>query len=185
MKKLLSSRSVRVWLAVAGSATLILAATFVMLQQSDRLSANDQPLALLQSIESRLEGGATANDVVPAENVNLRTNNSVFAIVTDLDKHVLASSAALDRQSPLPPKGVFNYTAKAGSDTFTWEPASGVRLATYTTKYSSGFIITGQSLRPVEDRMALYGKLAIITWIAVLAWTFLTIIFLEKKSSRA
>jgi hypothetical protein len=177
---LLANRDFRIWLAIAGAATLIIGTAYTMVQQSTRLSANDAPLAMAQTIKSSLENGASPNDVVPAQTINLRQNNNLFAIVTDDSQHVLAGSASLDGQNPLPPKGVFVYTKDHGSDHFTWQPAAKVRLATYVLSYTNasggGFIITGQSLDQFEKRVDTYTQLALAAWLATLAWTFLTIV---------
>jgi hypothetical protein len=185
MYKLLTKRPVREWLAVVGTATLVIGASYTMVQQSTRLAADDAPLALSQVIKSQLDSGASPNDVVTAHSVNLRSNTNTFAVITDAGQHVLASSASLDGQSPLPPKGVFNYTKARGSDSFTWQPAEDVRLATYVTTYgqapNDGFIITGQSLSPAEDRIDTYGSLAMAAWLAVVAWNFLLLILPERR----
>jgi hypothetical protein len=189
MYKLLAKQPVRQWLALAGTATLILGACYTMVQQSTRLAANDQPIALGQAILSQLENGAVPNDVVPAQSINLKNNTNVFAVIADGEQHVLASSATLDGQSPLPPKGVFTYAAAHGADTFTWQPAGNVRLATNVIAYGkapdNGFIITGQSLAQPEKRIAVYGGLALAAWIAVLAWTSLVLLLPERKFTRS
>jgi hypothetical protein len=188
MKKVLPARPQRLWLAIAGTATLVLGASFVMLQQSARLSANDLPISLSQSIKSQMEKGTSPNAAVPSETIDLRTNNSAFAVITDSSRHVLASSATLDGQSPLPPNGVFEYAAKNNEDTFTWEPSKDLRLATHVTSFANtsgnGFIVTGQSLKEYEKRISIYGQLALMAWVAVLAWTFLTLVLLDKKGSK-
>ena len=189
MHKLLQKAPVRQWLALVGTATLILGACYVMLQQSTRLAANDQPVALAQTIKTQLDNGAAPNDVVSMQNINLRTNNNTFAVITDAEQHVLASSASLDGQSPLPPVGVFSYMKTHSSDTFTWQPASKVRLATYVIAYAgsggAGYIITGQSLAEPEKRIDIYTSLALAAWLAVIAWASLTLLLPEKRFYRS
>jgi hypothetical protein len=188
MQKLLSSKTNRILLAIVGTATLVIGASYTMVQQSTRLAADDLPLATAQTIKIQLENGAAPNDTVPAQSINLRGNNNTFAIVTDNTRHVLASSAVLDSQSPLPPSGVFDYTSAHGTDHFTWEPAINVRLATRVMTYShgteSGYIITGQSLSQAEDRINTYSLLALAAWLAVIAWCFLILVLPERKLTR-
>lgn len=171
-----------------GSATLIIGAGYAMVQQSTRLAANDLPLATAQTVKTQLENGANPSDVVSASRINLRNSNNVFVIVADSSRHLLASSATLDGQSPLPPKGTFEVTAQKGSDHFTWEPTSKVRLATEMTTYgqspNSGFVITGQSLSQAENRIDIYTELAAAAWLAVLAWTYLTLLMPQSTFSR-
>jgi hypothetical protein len=188
MKGTFDSLQLRIWLAIVGTATLVLGASYTMVQQSTRLSANDLPLATAQTIKHELESGANASDVIPTLKTDLRKDNSTFVIVTDESQHVLASSADLDGQTPLPPKGVFSFTTVHDSDHFTWQPATGVRLATQVLNYSkdanSGFIITGQSLKQYEDRIGVYTKLALAAWLATIAWTFLTLLLPSYRTTR-
>lgn len=159
---------------------MIIASTYAMVQQSTRLSADDLPLTTAQVTKQELQSGSNPKDIIPALKTNLRTDSSVFTIITDNSKHVLASSATLDGQTPLPPNGVFSFTTAHGSDRFTWEPQTGVRLATRVIGYgnnpNSGFIITGQSLKQYEDRISTYTYIALAAWLAVLAWSYLLLL---------
>ncbi len=157
-----------------------------MVQQSTRLSADDLPLTTAQVAKQELQSDSDAKDVVPTLKTNLRTDGSVFMIVTDNTQHVLASSVVLDGQTPLPPRGVFSFTQQHGSDHFTWEPSPGVRLATRVIKYDvkdseGGFIITGQSLVPYEDRISTYTWIALAAWLAMIAWTYLLILLPRSR----
>lgn len=185
MYKLLANIQVRLWLAIVGVATLVLGASYAMVQQSTRLAADDLPLTTAQVAKQELQGGSNATDVVPTLKSNLQYDTSVFMIVTDNTKHVIASSALLNGQTPLPPNGVFSFTTEHGSDRFTWQPEAGVRLATRVTTYGKspddGFIITGQSLKPYEDRISTYTALAFAAWLAVLAWSFLLLLLPRSR----
>jgi hypothetical protein len=141
-----------------------------MVQQSTRRSANDLPLMTAQLVKKQLVSGAAPSEVVPTDKTDLRSDFAVFVIITDDSRHVLASSANLDGKTPLPPAGTFNFTAAHGSDNFTWQPTSGVRLATEMLSFNDGFIISGQSLKPFEDKVAIYNSLALAALLAVLAW---------------
>lgn len=186
MNRLLGGPLVRAWLAVAGSATLILGASYAMVQQSTRLSADDLPLTTSQVAKQELQNGSDAKDVVPTLKTDLRNDMSVFMIITDSSQHVLASSATLDGKTPLPPKGVFDFTAVHSTDHFTWQPVTGVRVATRVTKYgqspSDGYIITGQSLKPFEDRISTYTWIALAGWLAMLAWSYLLLLLPHAHS---
>jgi hypothetical protein len=180
MYRLLRNPLVRAWLAIVGVATLVLGAAYTMAQQSTRLSADDLPLTTSQVAKQELQSGSDTKDVVPTLKTNLRDDTSVFMIITDSTQHILASSAVLDGRTPLPPKGVFDYTNAHGSDHFTWEPSNGVRVAARATTYhqapDNGFIITGQSLKPYEDRISTFGLIALAAWMASVAWSFLFIL---------
>jgi hypothetical protein len=185
MQEALGRPQVRIWLAIMGTSTLIIGAAYAMVQQSTRLAADDLPLATAQTVKHELEGGAAAVDVVPTVKTDLAADSTVFVIVTDSTQHILASSATLDGQTPLPPAGVFSYTKTHATDHFTWQPKTGVRLATRVMTYAAttdtGFIISGQSLKQAEDRVGTYNLLAFGAWLAVAAWTLLTIMLPSRK----
>jgi hypothetical protein len=180
MNKLLGNGLVRAWLAIIGVATLILGASYTMVQQSTRLSADDLPLTTSQVAKQELQSGSDAKDVVPTLKTDLSFDTSVFMIVTDSSQHILASSAVLHGKTPLPPNGVFSFTNVHGTDHFTWQPESGVRMATRITKYGNapndGYIITGQSLKPFEDRISTYTWIAAAAWLASVAWAYLLLL---------
>lgn len=186
MSKFLGNPLVRAWLAIIGVASLAIGAAYTMTQQSTRLSADDLPLTTSQVAKQELQSGSDAKDVVPTLKTDLRNNVSVFMIITDGTQHVLASSAVLDGQTPLPPQGVFDFTSAQGTDHFTWEPTNGVRLATRVSKYgtapNNGYIITGQSLKPFEDRIQIYTWIAVAAWLASVAWSYLLILLPNAHS---
>lgn len=193
MRKLLRESRVRIWLALAGTSFILILTAYTLVQQSTRLAVNDLPVATAQVVKHQLESGSLPSDVVPTIKSDLRNDSTTFVIVTDNSEHVLAGSATLDGNTSLPPAGTFTFTKDHGSDHFTWQPKSGVRLATYMTKYGNspndGFVITGQSLKQAEDRIGTYGWLALAGWLAILAWISLLLLLpyannSSKKSSK-
>ncbi len=157
-----------------------------MVQQSTRMSADDQPIIVGETILKELSSGAQPSDTVPELKTDLRQDPTVFAIVTDGERHVIASSASLDGKTPLPPKGTFDFTKTNNTDHYTWQPSSDVRLATRMYKYGTdnngGYIITGQSLKLTENKINTYTVLAAAAWIAVLIWS--SVILLTKIGTK-
>lgn len=181
MKPLARDQIMRIWLALAAAATVMLGTAYTLIQQSTRLSADDAPLAVAQTAKQQLESGASPADVVPSSIVDLKSDNSVFIIVTDNQEHIQASSARLDGSTALPPKTTFDFTAQNGTDHFTWQPAPGARLATrimpYKSGSQSGYVVTGQSLSQAENRINMYGWMSLAAWLAVLIITYLVLWF--------
>jgi hypothetical protein len=176
MKQMLARPRVQLWLAITGTATLVLIGAYAMVQQSTRLGANDIPTVQAQSIEQSLKMGTAPEETVADKSVDLSGGAlAPFTIITDDNYHVLAASAVLNGKTPLPPAGVFSYTKAHLNDNITWQPQAGVRLATHVTTFNtpsgSGFIITGQSLAPFEDRVSTFTAIAVLSWIGVIAWT--------------
>ena len=182
-RDLLKNSQVRLWLAIAGSVTIVIGTAYGMVQQATRQGANDLPLSTAQTYKTQLEQGAAPQDIVPKTTVNLRTDSGLFVTVADKSNKVLASNVSLDGQVSLPPRGTLNYAKAHSSDRFTWQPVSGVREATQILAYKNGYIVTGQSLRPFENRINTYTLLAILGWLATMAWTF-TLLLLPTRSAK-
>ena len=167
---------VRIWLAIVGTASILLVAAYAMVQQSTRLSANDLPLATAQTIKHELEDGQNPSDVVPQVKTDSLSDDTVFAIITDKSHQILASSLS-DPQSVRPPQGVFDYAAAHGRDNVTWQTGAGARLATIVIPYKSGFVVTGQSLSQAEKRVTTYTLLMLVAWLVIIGWSFIVLWF--------
>lgn len=189
MLSLLDQPRFRLWLLTAGVSILTIGSAYTLVQQSTRLAADDLPLASAQTIQHELTSGAAPKDVVPAVKTDLSSDSTVFATITDNSQHILASSALLNGQTPLPPPGVFSYTKAHNSDHFTWQPTNGVRLATRVLAYGGdsdgGFIITGQSLVQAENRINDYGLIALASLIGITAWTTLMLYWPNRQAAKA
>ncbi len=181
MNKLLKSSKFRLWLAIVGTATILLITAYTMVQQETRLQADDAPLAIAQIAKHQLESGADPSKVIPIVKTDLASDNTVFVTVASNSEKLLASSAVLDGGATLPPTGTFDYTRSHGSDHFTWQPRAGVRLATSMLKYDNGFVVTGQSLGQFERRVNEYTIMMVVAWLAVLAWTSAVILVPTKR----
>lgn len=172
MKRFLDAGYRRRWLTIVCAATIIIFGAYVAAQQTTRRSANNLPTFMSKAIKHELDTGAAPADAVPPTQSSLRDDSTAFAIITNADQRVLASSAILDGQKMVPPSGTFSSAGKHGSDSFTWQPDSGVRLATRVNSYQNGskFIVTGQSLAEPEKRIDSFGAVAVLAWIIMLAW---------------
>lgn len=189
MKRLWGGSHIRVWLAIMGSTTLILGAAYAMVQQSTRLAANDAPTVKAQSLQALLKQDSSPQGLVSDQKISPHTNYGIFTIITDSNGYVQASDLNINGKTPVPPKGVFEYTKTHGQDNITWQPVSGVRLAAHVESYTinqskdhpTGFIVTGQSLKPFEDRINTYTALAAAAWVAALGWSALTLLIPAQK----
>jgi len=113
--------------------------------------ANHPQIEMAHSVVSRLDGGASPADVVPAGTVDIAMSNAPYVIVTDSRHEVLATSASLSGQSVLPPPGVFDSVTANGEDRVTWQPAAGVRSWIVVDTYNGGFVIAGRSPSDAEQ----------------------------------
>jgi hypothetical protein len=179
MSKLWNKWEFRIWLAIVGAATLIIGASYLMIQQATRLSANDQPLINLQVAKNKLNFGINPEDVVTQPMSDLAFDSVPFIMIADDSHKLITTSALMNGQVPvLPPSGVFEYTKVHGSDRFTWQPASNVRLATIAEKYANGYIISGQSLKEPEKRISTFTAIAAAGWLFATVLSFI-ILFIK------
>lgn len=164
----------RLWLCIVGSALLVLGAAYGMVQQATRLSANDIPRNTGEELRSIANDNKSAQLFLQAfsYNIDLAKDSGPFIIITDKSKKVVASNSELDGNPKLlPPAGVFKYAAAHGSDAVTWQPKAGIRVASYVTAFNNGYIVTGQSLKPFEDRENKYLVIAAAAWVLTALWS--------------
>jgi hypothetical protein len=165
----------RYWLLSAIIVTGLIFLIYVAAQQVLRLGADDPQIQMAEDIAAKLADGVPVRDVVPAEQVNIASSLAPYIIVFDDRGQSIASSAQLDSHIPTIPAGVFDYVRHNGEDRFTWQPQPGVRTAVVVTRFtgpSSGFVITGRSLREVEKREDGIEQILFVGWIGMLIVTF-------------
>lgn len=132
-------------------ATILFATVYVVAQQLDRQSANDEPLRLASQVAAELrEGQTTTIDAQP--HVDLSRSLAVFVVVEDAQGQSTNGSGFLRGSLVSLPSGVLASAAKSGRDNVTWQPESGLRFATVTLKVGNQFVSAGQSLDPTETR---------------------------------
>lgn len=142
-------------LFLPAAAVLVIAAGFVVaaVQQDLRIGANDVPLQLAEDGVRALDAGTTPAAVVGSGSVALESSLAPFVAVYDGQGALVASSGTLEGRPPAPPAGIFAEARSAGSDTVTWQPRAGVRIALVAMPWSGGTIVAGTSLRVIESRI--------------------------------
>jgi hypothetical protein len=127
--------------------------------------ANHPQIEMARQAVSRLDGGASPAEVVPAGKVDIATSTDPYLIVTDSRRTVLASSGGLSGTTVLPPDGVFDSVIANGEDRITWQPAAGVRSWIVVDSFRGGFVIAGRSPSGGEQSeylLLLWGSFALI-----------------------
>lgn len=148
------------------------------IQQSYRQSANDPQIQIAEDSAQLLQQGIKPEAVTPGKQIDISQSLATFVIVFDKNGTPLTSSGLLNNQIPTPPPGVFEYTKQHKEDRLTWQPKSGVRIATVIKPYTSGYVLVGRSLREVEEREnKLTMQIGIGYIITLLATAFSLIIF--------
>jgi hypothetical protein len=169
--------------AFAAILTICGAGAALTCQQMLRRGANQPQAQMAEQLVSELTSGRAPAGLIPSRTVDLRHSLEPFAIVYDAAGIPLASSATLDGSVPIPPAGVFDYLRHHSSDTVTWQPQHGVRIAAVIRPVhgqTAAYILTGRSLRLVEEQESTFWRMAFSTWFGLLAVLVVGAIFLDR-----
>lgn len=169
----------KIWLPIAIVTTALCALVYGVVQQSLRQGANDPQIQLAEDGAATLTNGQAIQAVVPTTTVNVARSLAPFVMVFDAQGQVVASSGDLHGQPPSLPFGVLDNAMENGENRVTWEPETGVRIASvvvpYTVNGSTGYVLAGRSLREVEDRELQTELYAGAVWVAALFGTLVTV----------
>lgn len=169
--------------------TVLFGTIYVTVQQTYRQNANDPQIEIAEGITGAISAGQDPLQILPPQKIDLAKSLSVFVVIFDNSGKVLASTASLDGKEPTPPPSVLE-AARNRQNRVTWQPRSGVRIASVTQHYRSGkdegFVLVGRSLREVEARVHELGIAVLFGW-AVSLITLLTAgllaSFLKRKQA--
>lgn len=175
---------VSLFLVLAVVVTSFCGLVYGTVQQNYRQSANDPQVQISQYVANLLSQGGDVASVLPQEQADLSNSLATFIIVYDGNGQSTASSAKLDGQIPVLPKGVLDSANSTGQNRLTWQPKEGVRIASVVTKYDRGYVLAGRSLREVEARIDMLTKEVMLVWVLTLGIVFLGIWFLIPKKAK-
>ncbi|UUL77404.1 hypothetical protein NG819_08035 [Pseudarthrobacter sp. Fe7] len=159
------------WLAAASITTLVFGSVYVTLQQIGRHSANVAPAA---AAAARLQQPGT--DSTAGAPLDLTPDSGVFLIVYGDTNSPLSTTVTVGGSTPVVPPGVLDTARALGSDTVTWQPEPGLRMAIVAKQSAGKVVVAGQSLAPFEaaDRMTMVflgaGWLASMLVLAAAYW---------------
>jgi hypothetical protein len=157
---------------LAAVLTICGAGAAVTCQQMLRRGANQPQAQMADQLISELSSGRAPAEVIPSRKVDLRDSLAPFAIFYNEAGNPTVSSGTLDGAMPVPPAGVFDYLRHHNSDTITWQPQHGVRIAAVLRPVhgpNAGYILTGRSLKLVEEQESMFWRMAFSVWIGLLA----------------
>jgi len=141
-------------LGAAAVATILVGLIYVTVQQAYRSGANDPQLEIAGDMHERIARGLSVQQYF-SDSINLGHSLRAFAALYNAEGRVIQSSGFLDGRLPQLPAGVFDYAKSNGQYLVTWQPRSGVRMATVilpVDQAAAGYIVVGRSLREVEIR---------------------------------
>jgi hypothetical protein len=153
------------WLLPVVVTSIIFGTMYVVTQQVQRLSANDDPLRLASQVAAELREGQSAT-VAAQPHVDLERSLALFVVVENAQGTATSGSGYLRNKLVSLPTGVLSNAARTGRDDVTWQPETGLRFATVTLKVGDQFVTAGQSLAPSEDRDTTFRELVGFGWLA-------------------
>lgn len=182
----ISKEAGKVFGITAVALTLSFGFAYAIAQQSMRMGANDPQTEIIEGVIEALSQGQDPKAFASLNPTDLSKSLSPFVIVFDTEGKVVAGTAQLDGQAPVPPSHVFDAAKTKGLNRLTWQPRAGVRLATIVKPYagsgeSKGFVLSGKSLKEVESRTRELLKLTVIAWAAALVVNLLVVMLLFGK----
>jgi hypothetical protein len=118
---------------------------------------------------------------LPLGKLDVTTSLQPFVIIYDKNYKPLAGTGYLDGKLPSIDKGVLQNTTTDHNNAVTWEPKSGVRIATVTVKVGNYYVLGGQSLRLTESRADMLLKLAVLGWFVIVVCVVAVYTMLNKR----
>ncbi len=145
-------------LSILTIVTIVFGTMYALIQQQNRVQANDIPTMLAQeTVNSLADGGSIPEGYFGRMNV-LKTS-APFVMIYDKKGVPIAGSGYLAGKIAELPAGVIKHAKPGKNHAVTWAPVKDKRFATVTVASDSYYVVAAQSLTNVESRM---GHLTII-----------------------
>jgi len=165
----LTGRILARWVQLAALATATSLLVYLAVLQVGRQIANDPQLQIARDASVATAGGQPADAIVAGPQVDIGQSLAPWITMVDEKGAITSSSARLHGNLRTVPPGVFDLARQTGEVRVTWQPESGVRMATVVVhNRNGGFVVAGRSLEESEARTAAYGKMILLGWFATL-----------------
>ena len=183
----LFTRSFPKWLPIGVAVTLVIAISYIFVQQSYRMGANDPQIMVAHDTAAALGAGTPAEQLVSSETVDPSKSLAPFVIVLDASGTVVSSSMRMDGATPLPPAGVLDTAKSSGENRVTWQPRADARIAAVVVAVKGGlggYVIAGRSLQAVEARIDQLTQMAGLGLFGALVLTFAAVLLADWMTER-
>lgn len=130
--------------------TVLFSTIYVVGQQIVRQSANMPQIGMAQTVAAELNNGANPVSLTAGPQINMETNQSPFVIIYDKHGLLVASSAELGGTTPAIPVGVLQASGTVDFNPVTWQPQTGIRIASVTVSANKYYVVVGRSLSGPE-----------------------------------
>lgn len=137
------------WITAALILVVLFGTIYAVVQQSQRLDANEPQIQLAEDVASSLNGGTQPSLLVNGA-VNMRQSSAPFIIIYTRSGIVAAGSGFLDGKIPIIPIGVLRAANNKPYHFVTWQPANDVRIAAVSVSANNYYVLSGRLLTEVE-----------------------------------
>jgi hypothetical protein len=183
----LFTRSFPKWLPIGVAVTLVIGISYVFVQQSYRMGANDPQIMMARDVAASLAAGTPADQLVSNEKVDPSKSLAPFVIVLDAKGAVAVSSMQIGGATPLPPTGVLDVAKSSGENRVTWQPQANARIAAVVVPVKGGpggYVVAGRSLAAVEERIDQLTQMAGLGLLGSLLLTFCAVLLADWMTER-
>jgi hypothetical protein len=139
------------WITAWAVVSAIFVSIYLVVQQGERLGANDPVERLASQVAANL---ATGQPEPQAQPIDLSRSLASFWVVYDASNTPVAGSGFLNGALATVPPGVLDAARESGHNSVSWQPEEGLRFATAAFAVGDSVVLAGQSLRPSEERTA-------------------------------
>ena len=154
------------------------------IQAALRRSADQPQIQMAKKYASAVASGKSMEETLPPVQIDIQHSLEPFVIFYDLQVHPIASTGHTDYGVPTPPRGVFDHlTTNNPIARFTWQPQSGLRIATVMFRVGGsrpGYILVGRSLAATDIDMIALRRGAFLTWFVLMALLCAGALFLDR-----
>lgn len=172
-------RSTISFLPFAVCITLLSGLIYFSSQQVIRLSANEMPSLSVDTALARISIGQQLNTILPNVPIELSKPFGFFFSAYNEQKVLTIAQTTVHGASVTIPDGVFDYAKLHGKDRVTWQPETGIRLATvvvYEPKTKT-YLVAGRDLTDYEHRIETLGIQILLGWALTMGGTFVAVCF--------
>lgn len=147
-----------------GTSTALL--TYLIAQQTLRISANDRPVQASIETSINLNNGMSPSEAIPSDKVDIDSSLNVFVLIYGSDKKLIVTNGIKKEGTVSYPTGVLVHAKETGDHRVTWQPATGIRYASVVRKTNGYYVIAAQSLSETEKHIDHIGLLVLLAWLA-------------------
>jgi hypothetical protein len=184
----LFTRSFPKWLPIGVALTLAIGISYIFVQQSYRMGANDPQIMVARDAAAAIAAGTPAAQLVSNQKIDPSKSLAPFVIVLDANGSVVSASMQIGGATPLPPAGVLDSAKSTGENRVTWQPQADARIAAVVVPVKGGpggYVVAGRSLAAVEERIDQLTQMAGLGWFGSLLLTFGAVLLADWMTERA